>query len=208
MEIEAKIKLKSPSRLRALLKSAEAECEGLTLEKNWLYDYPDRSLLRTDKLLRLRQDQSVRVTFKGPRDEESDLKSRQEIEFELPELPKAQSLIESLGFDTWFYYEKYRETFMLDPTHIMFDELPFGYFVEIESNSLEMVEQATTILGLDWERRIKQSYMELFDVLAQDLDLPFTDATFSNFADMKAIQPADLGVEYAIRSPSTDESET
>ena len=161
MEIEAKIKLKSPSRLRALLKSAEAECEGLTLEKNWLYDYPDHSLFRTDKLLRLRQDQSVRVTFKGPRDEESDLKSRQEIEFELPELPKAQSLIESLGFDTWFYYEKYRETWKLEGCEVVLDELPtLGLYVEIEGPNDEEILKAVKRLKLP-RKYIAKTYVEL-----------------------------------------------
>lgn len=162
MEIEAKIKLKSPSRLRALLKSAEAECEGLTLEKNWLYDYPDRSLLRADKLLRLRQDQSVRVTFKGPRDKESDLKSRQEMEIELPELAKAQSLIESLGFDTWFYYEKYRETWKLGGCEVVLDELPtLGLYVEIEGPNDEEILKAVKRLKLP-RKYIAKTYIELF----------------------------------------------
>jgi predicted adenylyl cyclase CyaB len=161
MEIEAKIKLKSPSRLRALLKSAEAERQGLVLERNWLYDYPDRSLVRSDRALRLRQDQRVILTFKGPRDEESIYKSREEREFEFPELPRAHSLLESLGFASCFYYEKYRESWKLEACEVVLDELPtLGLYVEIEGSNDEDV--AKTVKRLKLPRKyITQTYVEL-----------------------------------------------
>ena len=161
METEAKIKLKSPSRLRALLRSAEAERHDLTLEKNWLYDYPDRSLVKSDKALRLRQDQRVLLTFKGPRDEGSTYKSREEREFEFPELPKAQSLLESLGFASYFYYEKYRESWKLEACEVMLDELPtIGLYVEIEGPNDEEIAKAVKRLKLP-RKYIKQTYVEL-----------------------------------------------
>ncbi len=161
MEIEAKIKLRSPSRLRALLRSAEAERRGLILERNWLYDYPDRSLVRSDKVLRLRQDQRVRLTFKGPRDAESRFKSREERELEFPELPKAQSFLKSLGFASCFYYEKYRESWKLEACEVVLDELPtLGLYVEIEGPNEE--EVAKTVKRLKLPRKyITQTYVEL-----------------------------------------------
>ena len=161
MEIEAKIKLKSPSRLRALLKSAEAERQGLVLERNWFYDYPDRSLVRSDRALRLRQDRRVLLTFKGPRDEESIYKSREEREFEFPELPRAHSLLESLGFAICFYYEKYRESWKLEACEVVLDELPkLGLYVEIEGSHDE--EVAKTVKRLKLPRKyITQTYVEL-----------------------------------------------
>ncbi|MBI4832523.1 MAG: CYTH domain-containing protein, partial [Candidatus Lindowbacteria bacterium] len=62
MEIEAKVRLKNPSKLRASLKSAGATFVGRTLEKNWLYDHPEGTLGRADKLLRLREDRRVLLT--------------------------------------------------------------------------------------------------------------------------------------------------
>jgi adenylate cyclase class 2 len=204
-EIEAKFWLPHPNNIRQrLLDLGGRMLVPRIFELNLRFDTLDSQLSANQKVLRLRRDSRTTLTFKYSHN----IEERVEIEIEVNNFQVAQSLLQALGYDVVFTYEKYRETFILDPTHIMFDELPFGHFVEIESSSLEMVEQATTVLGLDWEARIKQSYTELFKVLAQDLDLPFTDATFSNFANMKAIQPADIGVEYAIRSPSTDESET
>ena len=160
MEIEAKIKLKSPSRLRSLLKSADAECGGLILEKNWLYDYPDRGLRKTDKLLRLRQDQRVFMTFKGPR-EESEFKRREEMVIEFPDVPKAQSLLESVGFLVWFYFEKYRETWKLEPCEVVLDELPMlGLYVEIEGPNEEEISKVIKRLKLP-RHYIAESYVEL-----------------------------------------------
>ena len=59
MEIEAKVKLKDPSKLRAILKSAGARFEGRVLEKNWLYDHRERTLGKKDKMLRLREEEKV-----------------------------------------------------------------------------------------------------------------------------------------------------
>ena len=123
MEIEAKVKLKNPVKLRNALKSAGALFHGRCLEKNWLYDYPDRSFVRSDKLLRLRQDNAIHVTFKGPR-QESEYKEREELEFDFPDVAFAHGLLCSLGFIKWLYYEKLRETWTLDPCEIVMDELP------------------------------------------------------------------------------------
>jgi len=161
MEIEAKIKLKSPSRLRALLKSAHAECEGLVLEKNWLYDYPDRTLTKGDKLLRLRYDEEVLLTLKGPREEESEYKKREETEFVFPDFSMAQSLLEAIGFIKWFYYEKYRETWRLDPCEVVLDELPeLGLYVEIEGPSDDEIAKAIKRLKLP-RRYISDTYVDL-----------------------------------------------
>ncbi len=149
MEIEAKIKLKSPSRLRALLRSANALNESdVTLERNWLYDYPDRTLARVNKLLRLRQDNRVILTFKGPL-QESEYKEREEIEFQFPELPKAKSFLQAIGFIKWFYYEKYRETWKLGDCEVMIDELPeLGLYVEIEGPGAEEISGVVKRLKL------------------------------------------------------------
>lgn len=177
MEIEAKIKLKSPSRLRSLLRSAGAQCEGLVLENNWLYDYPDRTLARSGKLLRLRKDQGIRVTLKGPR-EDSDYKKREEVEFEFPELSKAKALLEAIGFIRWFRYDKYRETWKLDTCEVVLDELPqLGLYVEIEGPSEE--EIAAIIKRLKLPRRyITDTYVELFQEHSKGSQIPSQDFRF------------------------------
>jgi len=179
MEIEAKIKLKSPSRLRALLRSADAENKSeATLEKNWLYDYPDRTLARAGKLLRLRQDSRVLLTFKGPR-QESEYKKREEVEFKFPELLQTRSLLESIGFIKWFYYEKYRETWKLGNCEVVLDELPdLGLYVEVEGPTNEEIE--TIIKRLKLPRRyITDTYIELLQERSRQSETHRLDFMFA-----------------------------
>jgi adenylate cyclase class 2 len=204
-EFEAKFLLSLPNNIRqSLLDMGGRVLVPRVLERNLRFDINDGFLSANKKVLRLRQDNLTTLTYKFSKS----IEERIEIEIEVDNFRTTRGLLQALGYNVVFTYEKYRETFLLDPVHIMLDELPFGHFMEIEGTSLKMVERAATALGMQWEIRIKRSYMELFDVLAQNLDLTFSDATFANFANMNAIKPMDLGLDYAIRSQTADESET
>jgi adenylate cyclase class IV len=48
-------------------------------------------------------------------------------------------------------YDKYREVYELHGRHIMLDELPYGYFVEIEGESVEDIQKMTAKLQLKRE---------------------------------------------------------
>jgi predicted adenylyl cyclase CyaB len=164
MEIEAKVRLKKPSKLRASLKSVGAIYIGRTLEKNWLYDYPERGLMRADKLLRVRQDVRTILTFKGPR-EQSEFKKREELQMEFPDVSHAKSLLEAVGFVSWFYYEKIRETWRLGACEVVLDDLPeLGLFVEVEAATTDGIESVIKKLKLKREL-ISLSYVELFQDL-------------------------------------------
>jgi adenylate cyclase class 2 len=204
-EFEAKFLLSLPNNIRqSLLDMGGRVLVPRVFERNLRFDINDGFLSANKKVLRLRQDNLTTLTYKFSKS----IEERIEIEIEVDNFRTTRGLLQALGYNVVFTYEKYRETFLLDPVHIMLDELPFGHFMEIEGTSLKMVERAATALGMQWEIRIKRSYMELFDVLAQNLDLTFSDATFANFANMNAIKPMDLGLDYAIRSQTADESET
>jgi len=160
MEIETKIRLKNPSKLRASLKSMGALFEGRALEKNWLYDYPGRQLARADKLFRLREDKRVLITYKGPR-QDSEYKEREEIEFQFADVSSAAALFENMGFMRWFYYEKIRETWKLGNCEIVIDELPkLGVFVEIEAPTRTEIEDAVKKLKLP-RKYISETYVDL-----------------------------------------------
>jgi adenylate cyclase class 2 len=204
-EFEAKFLLSLPNSIRqSLLDMGGRVLVPRVLERNLRFDTNDSLLSAEKKVLRLRQDNIATLTYKFSKS----IEERVEIEIEVDDFRTTRALLEALGFKVVFTYEKYREIFLLDTVHIMLDELPFGHFMEIEGPSLKMVKKAAIAIGMQWDSRIKQSYMELFDVLVQNLDLTFSDATFVNFANMIVIKPADLGLDYAIRSHSTGESET
>lgn len=160
MEIEAKIKLRDPEKLRSVLKSTGAFFVEKVFEKNWLYDHPDLLLMKQDKLLRLREEGRVTLTFKGPR-QQSEYKKREELELEFPDAPSAHSLLEAVGFRQWFYYEKIREKWRVESSEVVLDELPeLGLFVEVEAPSEGEVETIRKRLKLSREY-IGVSYVEL-----------------------------------------------
>lgn len=204
-EFEAKFLLSLPNNIRqSLLNVGGRLLVPRVLERNLRFDTDDGVLSVNQKVLRLRQDNLTTLTYKYSKNFEE----RIEIEIKVDDFRTTRTLLNALGFKVVFTYEKYRETFMLDPVHIMLDELPFGHFMEIEGPSLKTVKNAAAALGMQWDSRIKQSYLELFDALAQNLDLTFSDATFANFASMEVIKPADFGLDCAIRFNSTDGSGT
>ncbi len=183
-----------------------------THEFNLRFDTPAGDLSRAYQALRLRQDRAVRLTYKGPSRDLDGARLREEIEFKVDDFTAARRFLEALGYQIWMIYEKYRTTYTLDtagrlpaaghispaehPVLVTLDELPFGNFIEIEGGASEDLRAAADLLGLDWELKIKVSYLELFEVLRKRRDLPFRDLTFENFKGVN-ITAEELGVREA-----------
>jgi adenylate cyclase class 2 len=164
------------------------------LQQNWRFDRTNGDLGSAGVVLRLRQDTRSTLTYKHPLQTPE---LRKEIQVEVDDLSSARSLLEALGFNLVASYEKYREVFSLDSAEVMLDELPFGCFIEIEAESIETLMNISAELDLDWNRRVWQSYMELFMHVSENRELESIDANFALFADLPEVKPRELGVEYA-----------
>jgi adenylate cyclase class 2 len=198
-EIEAKFLLRHLAQIRKqILAEGGLQVTPRVLERNLRFDKPDGILSATNQVLRLRQDFRSVLTYKRSHS----IEEREEIEVEVADFNTTQAILERLGYQVIFTYEKYREVFSLDPVLIMLDDLPFGAFVEIEGPSIDDIQQAAKALDLEWERRSPHDYLGLFGLLSDRLQLAFQDATFANFAEGPPIQPDDLGLTYAGRSAS------
>jgi adenylate cyclase, class 2 len=165
-------------------------------EVNLRFDTPAEDLSRSYKVLRLRQDTQVRVTYKGPGLEQDGVHQRQELEFSVSDFATAQAVFEALGYQVVVMYEKYRTTYSWNGLEVVLDEMPYGNFVEIEGPDGESIQKAARRLSLDWERRILGSYVFLFEQLRQAKGWTFRDLSFANFAG-KAFSEEDLGVQRA-----------
>jgi adenylate cyclase, class 2 len=166
-----------------------------THELNLRFDDAKRDLARESRVLRLRKDQAVRLTYKDNSHNIEGALSRREIEFIVDDFVAAREFIEALGYQVIFIYEKYRTTYEMDGSHIMLDELPYGDFVEIEGR-LESLRPLTEQLDLDWDKTVPVSYHALFERLGRARSLKFRDLTFENFKEIK-VSPADLMIDYA-----------
>lgn len=168
-------------------------------EINLRFDFPDGSLRRDFKVLRLRKDTESKFTFKGPSEErEGGVMSRQEIEFNVSDFESAKQFLELLGYVPVVFYEKFRTTFEFKDAHIMLDELPYGTFVEIEGENISTLEEIANKLGLNWKEMVKAGYHALFDRVAAKFKLKSGDLSFKAIesvritADDLNIRPADL----------------
>jgi adenylate cyclase class 2 len=196
-ELEVKFYLRQPERLQARLEELGARLEQPpTHEINLRFDTPERSLLNSGRLLRLRQDSAARITYKGPGRVEGGARLRQELEFIASDFATARAVIEALGFEVNMMYEKKRATYALGDVLVTLDEMPYGSFAEIEGPDGTSIQQAATQLGLDWRQRILESYTVLFEQARHVMGFTFRDLSFENFAGLD-VSPQALGVQPA-----------
>ncbi len=182
-ETEVKFYIRDLSRLKFQLESLGARLiQERGLETNIRFDLPDARLRAKGRVLRLRQDTAARLTYKGASKKQQGILSREEIELVVEDFEKAKQFLEALGYQKLAYYEKYRTTYELNETHIMLDELPYGSFVEIEGENIEVIRAVVDQLHLNWETAIATSYIALFERVRQALELSFQDISFENFA--------------------------
>ena len=197
LEMEVKFYLNDPSGYEKRLRSIGASLkQPRTHELNYRFDNPDLSLTRAHRVLRLRQDQNVIITYKGPAQSNQPVSIRQEIELEVGDLTTARSFLEALGYRVSVQYEKYRTTYDLNGLEITLDEMPFGVFTELEGDNPAHIQTVAASLSLLWSTRITDSYIMLFDHIRQSRNLPLQNLTFDEFTGV-AISPDDLGVKPA-----------
>ena len=195
-EIEAKFYVKDLGKVEARLRELGARLlRPRVHELNLRYDRPDGCLRREHRVLRLRQSDDIRLTYKGPSSIVDGAMSRQEIEFTVGDFEAAKAFLEALDYQLVVLYEKYRTTYTIETSEvskdlgglsalIMLDELPYGNFVEIEGPCAASIHVAADSLNLKWDAAIAESYLALFEQLRGKLGFTFRDLTFENFTGL------------------------
>jgi adenylate cyclase class 2 len=184
LEIEVKFVVEDLAAVRQRLVSLGATLDRpRTYERNIRFDTPWDGLRTQGKLLRLRQDATARLTYKGMPETtyDSEARVREELEVEVSDFQMTLDLLQRVGFEPRQIYEKYRETFVYEGVEVVLDEMPFGDFVELEGAD-EALKATAAALGLDWERRILANYLAILAGLQERFNLAFDDLTFENFA--------------------------
>jgi adenylate cyclase class 2 len=199
-ELEVKYNIHNVFSCQERLHALGAELvKPRVLERNLRFDTPGGELTSREQVLRLRQDNIARLTYKGPSLDEGGARLRQEFEFTVSDYESARKLLEALGFQVFMLYEKYRTTYQYENVEIVLDEMPYGDFLEIEGPDAEGITAISSSLGLDWKRRILESYTSIFTNLRELSSWDFRDLSFDNFQDLATnlavvgILPADEG---------------
>ena len=197
-EIEVKFFMQNLVSFEDKLKQLQTKViQPRTHEINLRFDTPEKSLSKSQQVLRLRRDTKNTVTYKGPGSSEGGVMTRREIEFGVNDFDSTQKLFEVLGFQVLMMYEKYRAVYQLSDVLITLDEMPYGDFIELEGPDAQSIIQISQELNLNWDKRILSSYSAIFEQLCKVSGFSFRDLSFENFRDQVFdlaqihIQPAD-----------------
>lgn len=196
-EIEVKFYLRNRDALeQQLLRLGAQVVQPRVHEMNLRFDTPDRSLTRERRVLRLRMDEQARLTYKGPGLLNDIVTQRLEIEFTVGDFEAAKTFLWALGYEISIWYEKFRATYAWNNVLVTLDEMPFGNFSEIEGPDAKSIQNAAKELNLNWEARILESYLGLFERLRQNSGLPARNLGFAELAGIEC-SPQILGVQPA-----------
>jgi len=169
MAVETEIKLRlpqGPGPAQALLEQHGFQAAGpRQLEIDQTFDLPAGELRQSGRLLRLRSAGGRwTVTYKGPAVVGHQHKSREEIETEVSDGPAFSQILERLGYQPSFAYEKFRTIFKApdDPGIATLDETPIGAFLELEGPGY-WIDLTAVTLGFSPADYITSSYAALYE---------------------------------------------
>ena len=163
IETEVKIKIEDPAGFCRLLDTLGPEIlSARHFEDNHLLDFPNKSLSADRCLLRVRviEDECF-LTFKGRPKQEGIFKTREELETRVVDATSILQILERIGMNVGFRYQKYRREFTLDGVHIAVDETPIGNYAEMEGSE-ESIRALARKLGIDEAQFLRLSYYSLY----------------------------------------------
>ncbi len=149
IEIEKKYRLDKRSLVEtaARLRELDAVFHDDVFEENYLHR--GGLLDERNAVLRLRKTGDITLlTYKERVGTDTDFKHKIEFETLVADVVATENIIEKLGYKLSVVYEKHRKSWHLGNVEVVLDELPFGYFMEIEG-SIDDILEAEKILGAD-----------------------------------------------------------
>ena len=164
-ETEVKLRLADAAAFRSLLIQHGWRPGPQVFERNTVFDTPGEELLRSQRLLRIRQiDDRAVVTVKLPAAYDGPHKVREEHQFETNDVEQARQVFLGLGYKPSWIYEKRRTTFRKDGEEgiIEVDETPIGDFTEIEGKA-DWIDRTAQVLGFSRADYVTETYRGLFE---------------------------------------------
>ncbi|MBC7911806.1 MAG: class IV adenylate cyclase [Pyrinomonadaceae bacterium] len=149
VEIEKKYRLTMLERERVLKHLGEIKAEfcGEEFEENTLYSGGIINLKNCVLRLRRAGDNAI-LTYKERFESASAIKRQREDETKVESGEAMAAILDALGYKPALVYEKRRRTWRVGETEVVVDELPFGFFMEIEGAEQAIIE-AEKLLELE-----------------------------------------------------------
>jgi len=104
------------------------------------------------------------ITFKGPRQRQQGFKARTEWEAEVAPAASAEKILQALGYQPVFQYEKFRTTYTQrgrQGGEALLDETPIGTYLELEG-APAWIGRVARQLGYAPKNFITKTYGELY----------------------------------------------
>jgi adenylate cyclase, class 2 len=187
--METEVKIKVPDRVALEQKLPDLgfrRVTARTLERNTLYDKPDRELRNSRQILRIREygNKWVVTHKRVPQDmsEEGPHKNRVETETLVEDGPVMGKVFEALGYGPVFVYEKWRTEWGDQQGHCVVDETPLGIYAELEGPS-EWIDSTAGKLGIGENEFITLSYGRIFEVWKEQTGSAANNFTFDEIPE-------------------------
>lgn len=165
IEKEIKFNLNNVSEIIKTIKKLNMKFIGSAEEKTIRYDDENNSYSKRKKFWRLRSGFENVITLKEDienSEKESSVSERIETETTVGDLEKMSYILNQLGLKEKKIMVKFRAKWQFKNAEVVIDELPFGFFLEIEGSEKEIFEVAC-LLNLDINKKITGTYWTEFD---------------------------------------------
>jgi len=170
LEVEVKIEV-THDRIEDSLREHGAVLEKQVTHYDIYFQHPNRDFSVTDEALRIREidEKDCILTYKGPKIGVSG-KVRKELEVKIEDPESLTSILEIMGFNSVGHVRKVRRCWKLHSAEVAVDRVDgLGDFMELEfvvpedqaTDALEKARAYIKKLGLDPEKEIRTSYLEL-----------------------------------------------
>jgi adenylate cyclase class 2 len=182
--VETEIKLRVTDRVATLdviRRAGFSESVPRVFEANTLYDSSSKELRARGMLLRVRQvDNRGLLTWKGP-SQPGPHKSRPELETAVVSPENMAGILEQLGYQPFFRYEKYRTEYSCPNAEgtLTVDETPIGDFLELEGPG-DWIDSTAEQLGFSRDDYVLDSYGRLYLAHCERHGLEPTHMTFAS----------------------------
>ncbi len=181
-EIEVKFAIISVEEILPVILEAGAVLEQETrFEQNLRWDDKHGTLTKSHQVLRLRDNGGTAIlTYKAEKLNPEGIADREEIETVVENIGNTRLILERLGYEIVFVYEKYRSIYRLNDTGLFVDHTPIGDYIEIEGPDGESIRRSAELLGLEWNNRISKGYRALFERWKKENGFKHRDMIFQN----------------------------
>lgn len=168
IETELKFQTIDPQRIINALMASGAKLVSKNKQKTVRFDTINHDLEKKGIFIRVRAEgEENTITLKEKIGNDETVRQRKETEFKIEDLDKMSYIIQKLGFDYVLVMEKYRIELTYKNSHVCVDEMPFGFYVEIEGEEAE-INLIAQELGFKPEEKIIVTYWDLFEDWKKD----------------------------------------